>query len=394
MIAVSLTRVSQFAAALRSGADLVELRTDYFSEAQLKQLIAKSRLPIIYTVKRATKYIPTVAYIDFDYRQAKSIPGTKVIASFHDYKTTPSYVVLEKLVIKLLQKKFIPKIATQVNSVDDLYILARLQKKFGKNVIVVGMGELGMMTRVYNKSLLTYACVSTKQATAPGQLTVQQLQTTRIFGLVGDDIQKSLSPKLHNRYSYHYQLWQTTDLKKFMFVFTYFQLPGASVTKPFKQDVMKYCDQLDTHARKIGAMNTLVRRGNKVIGYNTDWIGVDKSIGKYFSGKRVSILGQGGAAKSIAYAAELRHAKKIVLLSHHQLPTTNYLYDVLVNATPVRDRLLVPADSLSGKVVMDCNYGPPTQLVRTAKRQRAEVVFDGFPMLQAQAIAQSKLWQA
>ncbi|MBI4407939.1 MAG: type I 3-dehydroquinate dehydratase [Candidatus Kerfeldbacteria bacterium] len=374
MIAVSLTRAQDFKKALNSGADYLELRTDYFTNQQLKHFVEHSTLPVIYTIKRPTHYIPKVAYVDRD--------------SFHDYHRTPSYQFLDHVIKKIS----FPKIATQVNTVDDLYTLAKLQKKYGKKAIIIGMGELGMMTRVYNKSVLTYASVSKTTATAPGQLTVAELKSTRIFGLIGDDIQNSLSPKLHHGQSYRYQLWQTDDLQKFMFVFNWFQLPGASVTKPFKIDVMKYCDRLDNDAKTIGAVNTIVRQGKQLVGYNTDWIGVQKSIGKYLKHKTVLILGRGGAAKAVAYAAQQADAKKVTMLGSIQLLTTNYYYDVLVNATPVTDHLLVSAESLKGKVVMDCVYAKKTELLRQAKRQGAKVVLDGLPMLRYQAIEQAKLF--
>jgi len=340
------------------------LRTDYFTDQQLKHFVAHSTLPVIYTIKRPTRYLPKVVYIDRD--------------SFHDYHRTPSYQFLDQVIKKIS----FPKIATQVNTADDLYTLAKLQKKYGKQVIVVGMGELGMMTRVYNKSLLTYASVSRSTTTAPGQLTVDELKSTKIFGLVGDDIQHSLSPKLHGGQPYRYQLWQTDDLKKFMFVFNWFQLPGASVTKPFKIEVMQYCDRLDSDAQKIGAVNTIVRQGNQLVGYNTDWIGVDKVIGKYLPGKRVRILGKGGAGKAVAFTVKKRKGRTV----HGDD------FDVLVNATPVEDHLLVPVEALRGKVVMDCNYTRQTELIKQAKKHQAKIVLDGLPMLRYQALEQIKLF--
>ncbi|MBI2415672.1 MAG: type I 3-dehydroquinate dehydratase [Candidatus Kerfeldbacteria bacterium] len=396
MIAVSLTRPQDYQQALRSGADYVELRTDYFTDQQLKHFVEHSTLPVIYTIKRPTAYLPKVAYVDIDDQSKQHLSG-KVIRSFHDYKRTPHFSTLNQLVQSILKQKSIPKIATHVQTVADLYTLARLQKKYGKKIIVVGMGELGMMTRVYNKSLLTYASVSRAATTATGQLTMKEMKTTQLFGLVGDAIQHSLSPKLHQQFyrqkhlPYDYQLWETVDLAKMMFVFDFFELPGASVTKPFKRQVMQYCDQIDRHAKKIGAVNTVVRRGNTLLGYNTDWLGVQNSIGRYLTGKRVLILGRGGTAKAIAYAAKQAGSKKITMLGHQQLPTSTTDYDVVVNATPVGDQLLVPANSLKGKVVMDCIYGQQTELLKQARYNGAKVVLDGLPMLRYQATEQFRL---
>lgn len=387
MIAVSLTRAQDFKKALNSGADYLELRTDYFTDAQLKQFVTQSTLPIIYTIKRPTSYLPKVAYTDIDYKAKSKVPG-KLIRSFHDYKRTPSFAYLDQLVKTILKQHALPKVATMINSVEDLYVIAQLQKKYGRKLIAIGMGELGMMTRVYNQSLLTFAGLSRATTSAPGQLTVKELKSNHIFGLVGDHIAHSLSPKLHSKQNYRYQLWETENFKQFMFIFNHFQLPGASVTKPFKQVAMTYCDRLDVHAKKIGAVNTLVRQGKTVSGYNTDWIGIEKAIGKYLPNKRVLILGRGGAAQAVAYTAKQHKAKSVTLLSSKQLPTNQTDFDVVVNATPVNDQLLVPASSLKGKVVMDCNYGQITQLLKVAKQQRARVAMDGLSMLKAQAVEQ------
>ncbi len=176
-----------------------------------------------------------------------------------------------------------------------------------------------------------------------------------------------------------------------MDVFNFFELPGASVTMPFKVDVMSSIDKVDTHAKRIGAVNTLVRKGKKIHGYNTDWVGAKKALGKHIYNKKILILGSGGAASAIYYAAINQGAKEVDMLTHSEMPTDEDDFDVLINATPVYDMLLVPEDSLYSKVIMDCNYSMHTQLLKTAK-QTAHVVMDGLPMLLYQGAGQYKLW--
>ncbi|EKD75970.1 MAG: hypothetical protein ACD_43C00266G0001, partial [uncultured bacterium] len=292
----------------------------------------------------------------------------------------------------------IPKIATTINTVADLNIIAQLQQKYGKKIIAIGMGELGMMTRLYNKSWLTFAAISTASQTAPGQLTVTQLRSnTQLYGLIGDDIAHSLSPSLHNDWfkkqhlPHRYQLWQANNLPEFMEVFNFFQLPGASVTKPFKKEVISYCNKLDRHAKAIGAVNTLVRRGKKLYGYNTDWFGVQSALGQTLHDARILILGSGGAAQAVAYAAKQAHANTITVLAHAELPTKQTNFDVVVNATPERNKLLLPEVALKNKIVMDCIY-KPTKLLRAARQYQAKRVIDGLPMLRDQAKEQFRLW--
>lgn len=415
MIAVSLAHIRQFSAALRSGADLVELRNDVISNTALERLIQRSTLPVILALKRpiaddqVQRLVRSkrVRYVDIDYRQSRLVQtvklvrhsSTKMIISAHDYRTTPPWAEIERLVHHIQQlKPDVIKIAALIRRVDDLIVIKRLQEKFGRRIIAIGMGELGLMTRIYNRGLLTYAAVHEGKGTAPGQLTVQQLRNMQLYGLIGDDIQESLSPALHNvafrkqHLPHRYQLWQTQNLEAFMDVFEFFRLPGASVTKPYKKDIIKYCTQLDHHARAIGAVNTLVRRGRKLNGYNTDWIGVQRALAGKLRAKRVLILGSGGAAAACAYAAQQARAQQVTCLSHTQLPTARTDFDVIINATPVTQHLLVPPTALKNKIVMDCIYGRSTALLRAARRQHAQPVTDGLAMLRYQATEQFKLW--
>ncbi|EKD76284.1 MAG: hypothetical protein ACD_43C00164G0001, partial [uncultured bacterium] len=107
LIAVSLTKTKHFSAALCSGADLLELRTDYFSAQQILRMAKRSTLPVILTIKQPNilpAVLPrTIRYVDVDYKPAQSLVrslprGLKVIQSFHDYKTTPAYAKLERIV--------------------------------------------------------------------------------------------------------------------------------------------------------------------------------------------------------------------------------------------------------------------------------------------------------
>jgi len=135
-----------------------------------------------------------------------------------------------------------------------------------------------------------------------------------------------------------------------------------------------------------------VRRGNKLIGYNTDWLGVQRALGHSLRQARVLILGSGGAAAAIAYAAKQAQAKTVVSLHRADLPTQRTNFDVVINATPVHNVLLVPASALKHRIVMDCIYGQLTQLQRIARKHHARRIINGLPMLRTQAIEQFKLW--
>ncbi|MCG2728958.1 MAG: shikimate dehydrogenase, partial [Acetobacterium sp.] len=109
---------------------------------------------------------------------------------------------------------------------------------------------------------------------------------TKIYAVIGDPIAQSLSPQLHNG------LFKATgvdalylpvgvkaeDLEKLVAGFRLMNFGGFNITKPHKMEVMKYLDGLDPLAEKIGAVNTVVYRDGKMIGYNTDGFGFIKSI--------------------------------------------------------------------------------------------------------------------
>lgn len=119
---------------------------------------------------------------------------------------------------------------------------------------------------------------------------------------------------------------------------------GLNVTIPYKRDVMKYCDAIDPAAEAIGSVNTLVRRDGKLWGYNTDIDGFLYMLRRAdisLVGKRVVILGSGGASLTAQAAARMEGAREIVVVSrsgpdnYETLPERHGDAEVLINTTPV-----------------------------------------------------------
>lgn len=134
------------------------------------------------------------------------------------------------------------------------------------------------------------------------------------FGLIGYPIKHSLSPWIHQQFfeatgiNGNYSMIEIQPDKNFsesMKTLKTMQLDGFNVTVPYKQKVMDYLDEVDEEALKIGAVNTVLCKNNRLIGYNTDGIGYVRSLEQKFpklSEKKDSpilILGAGGAAKGI-----------------------------------------------------------------------------------------------
>lgn len=133
---------------------------------------------------------------------------------------------------------------------------------------------------------------------------------TKKYGLIGNPIERSLSPFIHNG------LYKKLDINNIYLTFEVGEdlsevvsslktlgIEGYNVTIPYKKEIIKYLDDIDRDAENIGAVNTVVNRDDRLIGYNTDGIGFlkvidDRSID--LKDKNILLLGSGGAANSIA----------------------------------------------------------------------------------------------
>ena len=191
---------------------------------------------------------------------------------------------------------------------------------------------------------------------------------------------------------------------------------GFSVTHPFKISILPLLDEIDPVARAIGAVNTVHRRGDRLYGFNTDWIGALaclRALGPV-AGQRFVIIGAGGAARAIAYGIGSEGGEVLVVnrgdargrslardFDVRFVPLSqlgSVAGDCLVHATPVgmapdAERSLVPSDLLpSYGAVVDVIYNPArSRLLRDAGRAgvRAE---NGVEMVVAQGAEQVRIW--
>lgn len=128
------------------------------------------------------------------------------------------------------------------------------------------------------------------------------------FAVFGNPIQHSISPRLHNMaikelgLDGFYGRILLQDGEKLKEIFLNLKLNGANITVPYKQNVFKICDFTDEFSKNIGVVNTIIKKRDKIYGYNTDAPGFLKSIGHLGNIKKVLILGAGGTAKALAHA--------------------------------------------------------------------------------------------
>jgi shikimate dehydrogenase len=164
------------------------------------------------------------------------------------------------------------------------------------------------------------------------------------------------------------------------------------VTIPHKQAVIAFCDELDDVATRAGSVNTLVCADGRVLGSSTDGIAVTSQIEP--EGRRALVLGTGGASKAVAAALVDAGADVLVVGRRDPgWPPSPDGFDVLVNATPVKDEILVPP--VPDMQVVDLAYRPdglPTALVAAARELDCHPCVDGLDVLLAQGAASFERW--
>lgn len=218
-------------------------------------------------------------------------------------------------------------------------------------------------------------------------------------GLIGRKLSHSYSPMIHSKlgnYSYGLFELEPENLETFL---QSGELYGMNVTIPYKKTVMQYLDYISPEAKKIGAVNTIVRRQNQLCGYNTDYYGflyMLKKNGVSVNGKKCLVLGSGGASATVQAVLESEMALDIRVISRSG--DDNYANiskhrdaNIIINTTPVGmfPELAVSPVSLENFTglsgVLDVIYNPArTRLLCDAQRLGLRCV-NGLLMLVAQA---------
>lgn len=380
--------------------------------------------------------------LDLEVESAEAVNGpltsvraiAPLIVSYHNFESTPALPPILKRLKKTPADAY--KIATTARKPsDNLRLIQFTRDQSEEPLITMAMSEVGVLTRILAPSLgclFTYAAPSCAGGTAAGQLPAKLMRAlyrvdkltkqTRIYGVIADPVSHSKSPMIHNRAFqskridavYLPFLVSSTCLADWMKVATDLPVAGFSVTIPHKQKIVRYLDVVEPLAKRIGAVNTVWRKGGKWRGTNTDTEGVLKPLAKHLRLAHASVLiaGYGGAARAAAVAladagsnltitgrdakgaAALASVVKAKSLTVDEAEKQHF--DALVHATPVGmspkpDQMLfkknVPAD-----VVLDMVYNPQeTMLLKRAREQGKSVIY-GSEMLLEQAACQFEIW--
>jgi len=259
---------------------------------------------------------------------------------------------------------------------------------------------------------------------------------TRLCGVLGNPVEHSLSPAIHNAafqklgLNFVYLAFRIEDLAgAIRGIKALGNVRGFSVTIPHKVAVIPYLDEVETTAKHIGSVNTIVAENGKLTGYNTDASGAMRALregGVSLKGQKVLMLGSGGAARAIAFAlgADAEIAALTILgidekerrglvkdlraktslqvedgsISQETLRRNLKDSHILLHCTPVGMHPKVNETSVPGSLltpnltVMDIVYNPlETRLLREAKEAGCRTI-RGLEMFLNQAIAQFELW--
>ncbi|KAK9808396.1 hypothetical protein WJX73_000083 [Symbiochloris irregularis] len=297
------------------------------------------------------------AYFEGD--EAPSSQNCKLILSHHNFQSTPSDEELDGVVHQMFEAGAdIAKVAAMAEDITDALRMLDLNRRSPAPCISLAMGDKGIISRLLAPKyggFLTFGTLSTGKGSAPGQPPMQQMcslyslstQTaaTKVYGIVGNPVGHSRSPLLHNNGFQHvgldaiYVPLLVDDLPRMLSHPLAQAFSGLSVTIPHKEAAAKVADEVDPTAAKIGAVNTLIRdQSDKLHAYNTDWSAaisaIEAGLAKKqngqaeslqpvakeeaqghspLQGRRVVMLGAGGAARALVLGALTAGAEVVVV---------------------------------------------------------------------------------
>lgn len=220
------------------------------------------------------------------------------------------------------------------------------------------------------------------------------------YGLLGQKLSHSFSPLIHSQLAdYEYSLYEKEPdaLEGFL---TKGDFDGLNVTIPYKKAVMPFCSYLSESARRIGCVNTIVRKNDRTLaGYNTDYYGFAFMLGQMGlnpAGQKALILGSGGSSLTVRAVLEDRGAREIVVVSRSGQNNYSNLFlhsdaSIIINTTPLgmypqNGKAPVGLEAFPAcRAVLDLIYNPSETALLLDAAGRSIPRVNGLPMLVAQA---------
>lgn len=426
-------------------ADCIELRIDLcgsLSLTEIAQLLNLSSCTILTLRKSASmsekdwvhkifllaKLHPQYLDIDQSFpkralQQLRSLyPDIRIILSCHSQNPEDLYQIYSHLAHYSASIDHI-KIAITPKSTSQVLDYIRKASYLPKNTTFIGMGEYGIPSRILSPIMgngIHYAAAA--KPTAAGQLPIQDLlhynykqlsSCSKIYALIGDDVSRSISHLSHNflfteaRIDATYLKLPVKDaqeLRHSLQKLKTLPVAGLSITSPFKQTILPFLDEQDLSVQESHACNTILIKGNRLLGYNTDGIGCFRALqnrGIAIHNQRIAILGAGGAARAIAHTlarqgaylsifnrtidqaqdiASRTRGRAFLLTEISHQPT----YDIIINALPPHVHL----PNISAPIMMDINVLTPT----LTPGKKTHLMISGIDMFIEQALYQFNIW--
>lgn len=347
----------------RNWIDIAELRVDFLEQNELLNLRAfpsQANIPVILTARRkidggtfvrgeATRTIILargLAFADIDQKnnfsyvdiesdmnvpileEAAGAAHITLIRSVHDFSGDIASFLHHAKEVNCEEQELC-KFAFLASSLKEVTALIKAKKFCGlKNCITIAMGKYGIPLRILAAKFgdpIIYTAANTTSAqhlVENGMIDPVTLHTryniralnaeTTVYGLIGESVQASKSPALHNDGFYRkrinavYVPISAASINEAMEFAEETNMQGLSITAPFKTAAVAYADELSAEAQSIGAINTLVKKDRYWVGYNTDASGFEQALTEFtqlksLSGKNIGIIGAGGAARAVAY---------------------------------------------------------------------------------------------
>jgi 3-dehydroquinate dehydratase/shikimate dehydrogenase len=448
--------------AAKRGAEFIEVRLDFLARAiDLKRILANKPCPFVATLRRQQDggrwagteeqrrmllrqaIVGGFDWVDLETDIAETIPrfrDVKRIVSYHNLKEMPAD--LEEIHAKMqAQDADVVKIAVRAEHPKDNLRVLDLIRKGPKPTVALCMGDMGVASRILGAKYgapFTYAAFNKERGLAPGILSFEEMRKlynydainadTRVFAVIGDPIEHSLSPLAHNAAFrkkgingvYVPLRIPRSDLVESLKLLRRVPIEGYSVTIPHKESILDLAHDHDELSQKCRAANTLIpQEQGKFAAFNTDGAAalaslrnamMDMEGGPVLSGRSTLILGAGGAARALAYTLKAegalltisnRTAARGVQLAqeldcrHVDWSGRNSVStEVVINCTPIGmhpnlDETPLHHSALRpGLVVMDVVYNPETTLLVRQARERGCRVVTGVDMFVRQAAEQ------
>lgn len=463
--------------------DMAELRADYLTDDErlyIRRFPAMAGIPVILTIRRlvdggvykggeaartalmarglafaSQDTSKNFAYIDLEedldvpcIQDAALAFGTRIIRSMHNMTDTVTDLPAQMAKIRKTGYE-IPKIACTPRTLVDVSTLFKESASLDYEHIVCCMGMFSIPSRILAErtgSFLTYSSPPAdnidEALTKLGHTDPIQLNTlynfraidkkTDVFGITGFPLTHTLSPNLHNE-GYHkhgmnavYIPIKSESVKDALDFGKVLGIKGLSVTVPHKEDVLACLDSVSPEAAEIGACNTVVFGESGTTGYNTDAEGFEKALREFLQvknlrGKKIAIIGAGGAAKAIAYTVYKLKGKACIFnrtLANARFLAGKYRFKyavlgmesqklleeyswLIIQTTPVGMGAGETDDSADPLIfygfagneqVYDIIYNPEkTPLLRRAEQAGCRIC-NGYSMLKYQAYKQFELF--